>query len=153
MASTFNAEQEEKNNINFQTKDTNNIIEQSSYPQRMTEILEYLEESPMSITGHKMYYKKTSQLSSKRDLSELYDSLETLDFDPQSLSSIHHAQVCRGLLYLSMNAIDECHNLVTPLSWPSSTSFGGNPIPGSSASQNACYGVFPLSESINLEIQ
>merc|ERR1712244_28328 len=38
-----------------------------------------------------------------------------------------------------MNAIDECHNLVTPLSWPSSTSFGGKPISGSSASQNACY--------------
>eukprot|EP01084_Bolivina_argentea_P113431 202152_1 len=131
---------EAKQNENFQTKQTNKSIEQSKYPQKMQEIFDYLDHTPMSIIGQKMYYKPSNQLSNNRNIIELVNKLETLDFNASNKSScMHHARICRGLLYLSLNGIDECHNLVTPLSWPSYTSFGGQPIYNSPSQQNACY--------------
>ena len=98
--------------IDFQTKQTNKHVEQSKYPQRMQDVLDCLDENPMSIIGQKMQYKPTGSLSNNRDLVNLCNKLETLDFDSSNKSvSIHHAQICRGLLYLSLNAIDECHKL------------------------------------------
>ena len=134
-------ENEPNINDNFNTKETNKSIEENKYPERMQDVFNYLESKPFSIIGQQMQYKRTDKLSNKnRDLTEIYDKLETLDFDTSNkTSSLHHAQVTRGLLYLSMNGIDECHNLVTPLSWSSYTSFGGKYIDNSPANQNACY--------------
>ena len=102
-----------KEATNFQTKQVNKRVEQQTYPQRMQDVLDYLDEKPMSIIGHKMQYKATANLSDDRDLLDLYGKLETLDFDAgNKASSIHHAQVCRGLLYLAVNGIDECHKLI-----------------------------------------
>eukprot|EP00484_Ammonia_sp_Unknown_P017171 CAMPEP_0197029124 /NCGR_PEP_ID=MMETSP1384-20130603/8634_1 /TAXON_ID=29189 /ORGANISM="Ammonia sp." /LENGTH=252 /DNA_ID=CAMNT_0042458229 /DNA_START=555 /DNA_END=1310 /DNA_ORIENTATION=- len=129
-----------KEETDSNTKQTNKSMEQRKYPQRIQEVFNYLDANPMSIVGQKMYYKPAQQLSNtKRDLVHLYEKLETLDFDTSNTSSQHHAQVTRALLYLSLNGIDECHNLVTPYSWPSYTSFGGAPVFNSAASQNACY--------------
>lgn len=55
------------------------------------------------------------------------------------IDSIHFAQVAIALLYLACGGLDEAHNLVTPLSWPLKTDFGGKPVKGSPANAEASY--------------
>jgi hypothetical protein len=45
--------------------------------------------------------------------------------------------VACGLLQLACGGLDECHALITPLSWDSPTLFGGEPVPGSPARADA----------------
>merc|ERR1719245_952393 len=49
------------------------------------------------------------------------------------------AEVGAAILCLMLGGVDEAHNLVTPHSWPSPTSFGGPPKPGSTACREALY--------------
>ena len=110
-----------------------------SVSKKVTEIFEFIDEHPIPIIGQRMYYKKTSSLNSNR-LNDISSKIETIDFDGlSSASSQHHFSVFKGLLYLGIGGLDECHNLVTPYSWSSFTSFGGKPVYNSKASQNASY--------------
>ncbi len=47
------------------------------------------------------------------------------------------AAVACGVLQLACGGLDECHALVTPLSWDSPTLFGGEPVPESPARADA----------------
>lgn len=50
------------------------------------------------------------------------------------------ASVCAALIYLGgSGAADEAHNIVTPLSWPHATVFGGEPKPDGPAATEAAY--------------
>jgi hypothetical protein len=51
----------------------------------------------------------------------------------------HVIDVLLGLLYLACGGLDEAHALVTPHSWPSSTSFAGAPIRNSPVAKQATY--------------
>lgn len=51
----------------------------------------------------------------------------------------HMARVVAALLYLAVGGLDQAHNLVTPLCWGSRTAYGGPPIRGSAAAQDAAY--------------
>lgn len=57
----------------------------------------------------------------------------------ESLGGSDHARVAVALLLLGGGGTDECHALVTPLSWPDGTTFGGPPKPGSAAAAEATY--------------
>ena len=69
----------------------------------MQQVLDYLDSCPMLIVGQKMYYKPFNQLSNKnRNLTELCEKLETLDFDIKGTSlSSHHAQVSRIIIFIN----------------------------------------------------
>lgn len=49
------------------------------------------------------------------------------------------AAVIAALLYLGCGALDQAHNLVTPLSWGSATSYAGPPVANSPAASQAAY--------------
>lgn len=54
-------------------------------------------------------------------------------------SAHHHVDIIRSLLLYAAGAMDEAHNLVLPLSWPSPTAMGGRPVRGSAAAKDATY--------------
>ncbi len=56
-----------------------------------------------------------------------------------ALGGSDYARVAAGLLLLGGGGADECHALVTPLSWPKPTSFGGPPVIDSEAVAEATY--------------
>ena len=62
-----------------------------------------------------------------------------LDGAIELLDGGDHARVAVGLLLLGLGAADECHAVVTPLSWEDGTHFGGPPILGSAARAEASY--------------
>jgi hypothetical protein len=57
----------------------------------------------------------------------------------ESLGGSDHAKVAVALLMLAGGGADECHALVTPLSWPDGTTFGGPPVYGSEAASEATH--------------
>lgn len=55
------------------------------------------------------------------------------DDDKDEEEHFNYVKVGIGLLYLSWGCLDECHALVTPLSWHDDTAFGyGYPTQGTS---------------------
>eukprot|EP01083_Nonionella_stella_P025833 71138_1 len=112
---------------------------QPKYPKALQEILSYITDNPMSIIGQKMYYKPMNQLSTKH-LHGFHDKIQALNLtSSENNKSKHHAIVCQGLLYLALDGLDHCHDLVTPFSWSSYTGFAGQPVRNSPAKQSACY--------------
>lgn len=85
----------------------------------------------------------------------LYDRLEHLPVDRlnapmaaltkdlegaiASLGGSDYARVAVALLLLGGGGADECHDLVTPLSWPDHTPFAGAPVPNSPAEEQATH--------------
>ena len=57
----------------------------------------------------------------------------------EALGGSDHAKVAIALLLLGGGGVDECHALVTPLSWPEATHFGGSAVYDSPAAQEATY--------------
>merc|ERR1711871_489869 len=51
----------------------------------------------------------------------------------------HHLTVVKALCLYAAGELDRSHNAVLPLSWPSHTPFGGPPIRGTAAEQDATY--------------
>ena len=52
------------------------------YPSKVAKVLEYITDNPITVTGHKMYYKSTHNLPTHRGLpTDIMGSIETLDLD------------------------------------------------------------------------
>ncbi|EFJ48918.1 hypothetical protein VOLCADRAFT_117381 [Volvox carteri f. nagariensis] len=85
-----------------------------AYPERVQAVLHYLEANPMRLQSIPM--PATAAAAAE-----------------------HYARVVAGLLYVACGGLDQAHNLVTPLCWGSPTPYGGPPVPGSPAAQDAAY--------------
>eukprot|EP00967_Tisochrysis_lutea_P059604 scaffold76001_cov30-Tisochrysis_lutea.AAC.1 len=57
----------------------------------------------------------------------------------EEMGGSDHARVALACLLLGGGGADEAHALVTPLSWPEATAFGGPPVEGSEAALHATY--------------
>ena len=118
------------------------------YPGRVKEVLEYVNELPVKVYGAKLEYRSTKALAStsKRKYA-LYDRIATMDLCKDSALSSntqkrHYAQLTKGLLYIGVGALDEAHNIVTPLSWPSRASWADSApisIKDATLKGTACY--------------
>lgn len=64
---------------------------------------------------------------------------EDIDAAVASLGGNDFARIAVALLLLGGGGADECHALVTPLSWPEGTTFGGPPVDGSEAAAEATW--------------
>ena len=65
--------------------------------------------------------------------------ISVLGFSVKSLGGSDYARVAVALLLLGGGATDECHDLITPLSWNDDTHFGYGPPKSSVAAAEASY--------------
>ena len=77
--------------------------------------------------------------SANVELVSSIDALTTAGRSTKAGGSSHFLAVAQALLFYAAGELDRSHNLVLPLSWPAATPFGGRPIPGSAAAQDATY--------------
>ncbi|GLC43029.1 hypothetical protein PLESTM_001415000 [Pleodorina starrii] len=115
-----------------------------AYPERVQAVLDHLEANPMRLQSIPMIYEADC---SSAHLPAAVQGLTPEDVmpppsqrrgaDPQAAE--HFARVVAGLLYVACGGLDQAHNLVTPLCWGAPTPYGGKPIPGSPAAQDASY--------------
>lgn len=70
---------------------------------------------------------------------QVVQGLKPQDVLPPGAPANDLATVIAALLYLAAGCPDQAHNLVTPLSWGSPTHYGGRPVAGSPAAQEAAY--------------
>lgn len=120
---------------------TSSVTASSStdYPPLFNRIIDLTtKEMPMSLIGCKIYSKPNHSLPSyqKRNLSktqiELLSELSiAIKADHTVNEENNSKQMCYALLFLSLGALDECHNIVTPLSISSQSKMNSY--------QNACY--------------
>uniref|UniRef100_A0A383W348 Uncharacterized protein n=1 Tax=Tetradesmus obliquus TaxID=3088 RepID=A0A383W348_TETOB len=110
-------------------------------PQRVQQVLEYLQSHPMTITSLPMQYDADSTVP----LPDCIAGLQPADVLPTSSSSSsstgreHMARVIAGLLYVACGGLDAAHNLVTPLCWGSWTPYAGKPVASSPAAAEAAF--------------
>ena len=85
-----------------------------------------------------MHYSANNLPSPHHDIA---DVIETFDLDTSSKREAQALEITRGLMYLGVGCLDQCHNIVTPLSYPSTTAFAGPPQKPEAEiiRQNACY--------------
>jgi len=108
---------------------------------RMEAIRRNLGEEPLQFVSKEMRYVPTRSLTITAD-PELVASVHELTKSNSRISNPdaqHFLSVVKSLLLYAVGELDQSHNLVLPLSWPSSTPFGGPPIRGSAAAQDATY--------------
>jgi len=91
-----------------------------------------------------LYFKPLQDLNSLRKPSDLtpeaYNLANDIPSAIEALGGSDYAKVAVGLLLLGGGGTDECHDLVTPLSWPEETHFGYEPpVSNSVASWEASY--------------
>jgi len=110
----------------------------SSCQKTVNVVVEHFRDHPVPLQGKQMHYIPISKTSVSPEHRELLEGIETLDTDfaDTNLTTRHNFIV---LLNLGCGEVDVCHDLVTPLSWPSPTPFSGPPIPNSPAAANATY--------------
>eukprot|EP00906_Rhabdomonas_costata_P017124 RCo024653 len=100
----------------------------------VTYVLELLRSGPVQIQGRSMSYQPLGRLDPNR-LPKPVQGLKS-----SALGSSDMATVVAALLYLIVGGLDEAHDLVTPLSWPSPTAFGATPpVLDSPAAAEATY--------------
>jgi hypothetical protein len=121
--------------------------------QKVKDIFQYLEQHPVIVGGEPMEYEPLHVLSkrTKRRFAEspafhlLPEHLPGGKSDADRLKMLEStgftqgdeaAAMC-GLLQLACGGLDEAHDRITPMSWPDGTLFGGPPIAGSSAREDA----------------
>lgn len=113
----------------------------------LQEMLDVIGEQPLPSQCLSMYYLPTPQLPSlqTRGIAQrdaLVSKIAKLDLGVQG-KAVHTQSVIQALLMYAVGAMDEAHNLVLPLSWPSPTEMGGRPISkancGSATAQDATY--------------
>jgi hypothetical protein len=122
------------------------------YPDRVEEVLAFLEAHPFSMHGQKMLYLDLDQLDSMRLpdvveglkgeelISVKYESQTITPLNPGSiLAKEHMADVTAAMMFLACGGLDEAHDLVLPYSWPMATPFGGPPVKDSEAANDAEY--------------
>eukprot|EP00026_Physarum_polycephalum_P018279 Phypoly_transcript_19809.p1 GENE.Phypoly_transcript_19809~~Phypoly_transcript_19809.p1 ORF type:complete len:217 (+),score=21.88 Phypoly_transcript_19809:52-702(+) len=107
-----------------------------AHKERVDEIVSHIQQHPIKLDGVQMYYKKISDLPAGRISMEIAEKIETLDLDSKNKDM---EKVVLGLLYLGCGGVDEAHDIVTPYSWSSPTSFSGPPILKSNAKHDASY--------------
>jgi hypothetical protein len=101
---------------------------------------------PMTPDPPPLFYLPLSPLPRAREANavplltaEAKALADDLDAVVDSLGGNDFARVAVALLLLGGGGADECHALVTPLSWPDGTSFGGPPVEGSAAAAEATW--------------
>ena len=118
-------------------------------------IFKYLQENPLTVGGEPMNYEPL-QVMAKRTQRRFVSSpafelrpedlpggksdeerLKLLETTGQSAGDLE-AATC-ALLQLACGGLDECHNRITPMSWPDGTLFGGPPIYNSDAQEDATF--------------
>lgn len=92
--------------------------------------LSWMMENPPKPGGKPMLYVPEP----KEEIPEVIDSVQ-----PEDIGQGDFAEVAASVLYLAGGALDKAHNIVTPLSWPSATPFGGPPRDNGPAKKEAAY--------------
>ena len=94
-------------------------------PQRVQQVLEYLEQHPMTVNSQPMQYDADPSTT----LPECIQGLAAEDVvTDKAAAESHMARVIAGLLYAACGGLDQAHNLVTPLCWGSWTPYGGEQL-------------------------
>uniref|UniRef100_A0A0G4H9Y1 Uncharacterized protein n=1 Tax=Chromera velia CCMP2878 TaxID=1169474 RepID=A0A0G4H9Y1_9ALVE len=119
------------------------------FPGIIQEVISHVSEHPVPFVSTEMYYKSSDSLP-PRKLSSLVekvqkwkpaaaeaDEMETGHSELIGPEQQNYLSVVKAVLFYALDALDESHNLVLPLSWPSPTPFGGPAIRGSAAAQDA----------------
>mmetsp|Transcript_156301 Transcript_156301/g.299687 ORF Transcript_156301/g.299687 Transcript_156301/m.299687 type:complete len:371 (+) Transcript_156301:31-1143(+) len=86
-----------------------------------------------------MLYERLQSLPADRLHASMAALSKDLEGTIASLGGSDYARVAVALLLLGGGGADECHDLVTPLSWPDHTFFAGDPVPGSPAEEQATH--------------
>eukprot|EP00879_Flechtneria_rotunda_P017591 GHRR01018441.1.p1 GENE.GHRR01018441.1~~GHRR01018441.1.p1 ORF type:complete len:234 (+),score=41.77 GHRR01018441.1:195-896(+) len=108
----------------------------SSRPQRVQQVLQYVQEHPLTVTSQHMQY----DAEPSTPLPACIEGLTPADvLPPGTPADAHIGRVIAGLLYVACGGLDHAHNLITPLCWGSWTAYSGNPIPNSPVSSEAAY--------------
>ena len=103
---------------------------------RLHKVLQHIACRTPDLRGTVMFYEPFPGLDSSRLNAEDRAIIEGLGAVSPSTD---YVTVLKAALYLGIGGVDEAHNLVTPLSWGAFTEFGGFPVFGSVARQDASY--------------
>ena len=104
-------------------------------PPRVQEVLDHLKQHPMTVTSQPMQYESDPTTP----LPACLQGMTAEDVVLKGKQKTDFNDVILALLYVACGGLDQAHNIITPLSWGSWTSYAGAPKPKSPAAREAAY--------------
>jgi len=103
---------------------------------KVVEVFRYLEQHPARLSGTEMGYEPSDIMARRKGRSFL--DTPALSLTPEDMPTSapgDYAKLACAALQLACGGLDECHNIVTPLSWDAPTLFGGAPVESEARSE------------------